>query len=81
MLFSDRYSASVDFQLNNGWVAFREVQQGVRQVWVRAPSGATTQLSVYNTDSAIDAIGAFERRFGPGPQEVELAVNLARAAK
>jgi hypothetical protein len=45
-----------DYLVNNGWVAYATLANGVRQVSSLAPDGGITQLSVYNSDSVIEAL-------------------------
>jgi hypothetical protein len=45
------------YQANAGWIAYTQVSNGVRQVASQSPSGMVTPLSVYDTDSRIDAVG------------------------
>jgi hypothetical protein len=46
-----------NYQANNGWVAYVQQSSGVNQVWSESPMGTKTQLSVYNTNSTVDALG------------------------
>lgn len=51
----------VDYQPSGGWIAFTRVDavQGasVRQVWLRSPQGGIFPVSVFGTDSYINAVG------------------------
>ncbi len=51
------FTAYSQYQASNGWTAFVKPASGVNQVWSASPSGQQTQLSVFNTDSSIDAVG------------------------
>jgi hypothetical protein len=52
------------YQIVNGWVAFSQRSAAVAQVWLRSPQGTSRQVSIYNTDSTIDALsGAGEVMF------------------
>jgi hypothetical protein len=46
------------YQVNNGWVAFtKSTNFGLKQIWRRAPDGATHQASFFGTESTLRAIG------------------------
>jgi MYXO-CTERM domain-containing protein len=46
------------YAANGGWIAYMEPSGGVNQVWARSPAGVATMLSVYDTNSSVDALGA-----------------------
>jgi hypothetical protein len=50
-------ASPVAYQVNGSWTACVQNLNGVNQVSSVSPSGTSTQLSIYNTNSSIDALG------------------------
>jgi MYXO-CTERM domain-containing protein len=62
---SDIRTAIVDpsagyYAATGGWTAFlkKSASSGTQQVWVRSPDGVQTQLSIFGSDSAVEAVNA-----------------------
>jgi len=54
---SSLLNPGTNYQINNGLVAFtRPGAGGISQVWVRATSGAETQITYFGTNSTIEAL-------------------------
>lgn len=47
-----------NYQINNGWVAYTDLNGGVVQVWTYSPTGTKQQLTFLGTDSYIEGLGA-----------------------
>lgn len=83
-------SPGVDYQLNNGWVAFTKSGSGGElQIWVRSPSNQETKITFWGTSSSIGALSpGGEVTFingnrmylsGPGLTTIEIGSNIGRS--
>jgi hypothetical protein len=44
-----------DYQIRDGWVAYTAVSEvGIKQVWIRSPTGSTQKLSVFGSDTVLE---------------------------
>jgi len=45
-----------DCQVNNGWIAYTDMQNGVLQVWSYAPDGTRRQVTIFGSQSVIESL-------------------------
>jgi hypothetical protein len=50
--------AGRDYQINSGWIAFlKQDANQMRQVWLRSPAGALTQVTNFGASSTLELLG------------------------
>jgi hypothetical protein len=80
-------SSASDLAIASGWVGFmrKSVTSGVRQVWVRSPSGVESQISLFGTDSILEFLSGIGevmfqnggRRYLGSPSSIPVDVSSA----
>jgi hypothetical protein len=57
-LWPTSWGAHVQYQMNNGWVAFTKPGSTEQsQIWTRSPSGTDAQRSFFSTSSKLESLG------------------------